>query len=145
MTIWAALPKEERDTRLHVAQNAYAESVSLVGHPTTEAQRRAVLESVLRASNDVIAIRSMENLPAFEEKGVPDVHVVATHDSLRIYIDDLPHVIIGGWPAAMSSWIERGQTNFVIEFTLDDGASVTCEYEKREMFVEILRQLDKVL
>lgn len=66
-------------------------------------------------------------------------------DSIRIYFGALLHLSIRRSELfAVQSW-RRGAANYFIEYTARGGAAVLTEYDSREKFAAVLRQLDAAL
>lgn len=64
-------------------------------------------------------------------------------DDFKLYINELPHLIIKDKIIAYQSYIEDNKW-YKIEFYLKDK-TILVEYENNEHWVQILKELDKVL
>lgn len=67
-----------------------------------------------------------------------------THASIKIYINEILHIhYIRDKFVSLQSWQYEDENLFYIEITLLDGV-MTTDYDKREMWINILKELDKV-
>ena len=67
--------------------------------------------------------------------------------SFRVYIDGLLHMCVPTQEfAGLKTWVD-GDDNctYFIEFNLKSGGLLTTEYESKELWVEILKQLDDII
>lgn len=72
-----------------------------------------------------------------------NVKVTSHGSQFKIYLNDLVHVsFIQTEFTGYQSW-ERGTDWYFIEFYFVDGNKITCEYGSRELWVSILKELDK--
>lgn len=71
------------------------------------------------------------------------VGVTIVGDKFKLYINDLPHLVINDRIIGYQSYIEENKW-YKIEFYLKDK-TILVEYENDEHWVQILKELDKVL
>lgn len=69
------------------------------------------------------------------------IEIVA--DKFKLYINNLPHLVINDRIIGYQSYIEENKW-YKIEFYLKDK-TILVEYENDEHWVQILKELDKVL
>lgn len=64
---------------------------------------------------------------------------------ISIYINDVLHVLLDrSMFIGIQSWLE-GDDKYVIEYYFKEGASITTEYNSKDKFEFILRELDSLL
>ena len=70
-----------------------------------------------------------------------------TLKNLKIYIEGLLHVSIPIKEySGLQSWLEGDNTyTYHIEFYLNNGQTIICEYEDKKLWEEILKQIDSGL
>lgn len=63
----------------------------------------------------------------------------------RIMFNDLVHLHLEreGF-IGFTSWVERDENNFVVEFTYDKGAIIKCEYDVYAKFSEVLKVVEGI-
>lgn len=69
------------------------------------------------------------------------IEIVA--DKFKLYINNLPHLVINDRIIGYQSYIEENKW-YKIEFYLKDK-TILVEYENNEHWVQILKELDKIL
>jgi len=71
--------------------------------------------------------------------------ITHTIKDLRIYIDGLLHVhLLSKNYVGMQSWID-GDKTYCIELTVSEGKNILMSYDSKELWVELLKLLDKNL
>lgn len=70
------------------------------------------------------------------------VTVTRGYTGIKIHINDLLHLYLKNGIVSIQSWRENGI--YSIEYTYAD-TSILCEYDKQEMWEDILKQIDKVI
>lgn len=80
-------------------------------------------------------------------KTPPTVTAEITYRALKIRFGGALHVRIDrgeGLGISFQSWEHHG-TKFYIEYYLSDGSRIQCDYDKREHWLAILAELDRLL
>ena len=80
-------------------------------------------------------------------KPLNDISVDLNYNALRISFSGVTHVRIDVTKyLAHQSWREGyGNKKWVIEFTMEGGATLTCEYDRENKWLAVLAGLDRVL
>lgn len=66
------------------------------------------------------------------------------HASFKIYVNDILHIhFMRDKFIGLQAWQYETEDLFYIEITLENGV-ITCDYDKREMWVNILKELNKL-
>ncbi len=76
-----------------------------------------------------------------------DVFVKKTNNQIKIYINDLLHLCIkiDGY-IGMQSWIDDySKYRYNINFHFKNNTDILCEYDDRNLWENILKQLDLAL
>lgn len=75
------------------------------------------------------------------------MNITATHyfDIVRIRFDGKLHVaFVKSKFVGLESWME-GPGKYVIEYTFTEGATMYCEYDTEEHWLQLLNELDGIL
>lgn len=71
------------------------------------------------------------------------VNIQVTYQDIKIFIDDLLHLAVKRQGLiGIQSWV-AGTNFYIIEFQIGED-SIIAEYERKEVWEEILRELGKV-
>lgn len=66
------------------------------------------------------------------------------HASVKIYVNDILHIHFARDKfVSVQAWQYETENIFYIEITLSGGV-MTCDYDKKEMWVGILKELDNL-
>lgn len=72
------------------------------------------------------------------------IKVKIHYTTLRIYIDNILHLSIKQEELIGFQSYIMGTQDFFIEFYMKNGPIIECKYTKKEIWIEILNQLDKI-
>ena len=76
-----------------------------------------------------------------------NVFIKKTNNQIKIYINDLLHLCIKiDEYIGMQSWIDDySKYRYNINFNFKNNTDILCEYDDRNLWVSILKQLDLAL
>lgn len=70
------------------------------------------------------------------------VSVIREYSGIKIYINELLHLYLTNEIVSIQSW--RGDGSYSIEYTYKT-TNILTEYDKQEIWEDVLKQLDKII
>lgn len=66
------------------------------------------------------------------------------HAGIKVYVNDLLHIHVAREKfIGLQSWQYESEGMFYVEITLTGGV-ITCDYDRRDMWVGVLTELEKL-